>query len=46
MRHGTDPSLTFPAIRAIVQETLAALLLAQQPNYINFKELQQINLRI
>jgi SRSO17 transposase len=47
MRRGTDPSLTFPGIRAIVQEIFTALLLAQQPNYFKrIQELQQINLRI
>ena len=47
MRRGTDPSLTFPGIRAIVQEIFTALLFAQQPNYFKrIQELQQINLRI
>jgi SRSO17 transposase len=47
MRGGPDPSLTFPGIRAIVQEIFTALLLAQQPNYFKrIQELQQINLRI
>ena len=47
MRRGADPSLTFPGIRAIVQEIFTALLLAQQPNYFKrIQELQQINLRI
>ena len=47
MRRGTVPSLTFPGIRAIVQEIFTALLLAQQPNYFKrIQELQQINLRI
>jgi hypothetical protein len=41
-----DP-LTFPTIRAIVQETFAALLLAQQPDYYKrIQELQKIDLRI
>ena len=40
-------SLTFPAIRAIVQEIFTALLFAQQPDYFKrIQELQQINLRI
>ncbi len=44
---GADPSLTFPGIRAIVQEIFTALLLAQQPNYFKrIQELRQINLRI
>jgi SRSO17 transposase len=47
MRPGTASSLTFPGIRAIVQEIFTALLLAQQPNYFKrIQELQQINLRI
>jgi SRSO17 transposase len=47
MRPGTGQSLTFPGIRAIVQEIFTALLLAQQPNYFKrIQELQQINLRI
>jgi SRSO17 transposase len=47
MRRGRDQSLTFPGIRAIVQEIFTALLLAQQPNYFKrIQELQQINLRI
>ena len=47
MRRGTNPLLTFPGIRAIVQEIFTALLLAQQPNYFKrIQELQQINLRI
>src|ERR1700687_1627478 len=47
MRRATDPSLTFPGIRAIVQEIFTALLLAQQPNYFKrIQEIQQINLRI
>jgi hypothetical protein len=32
LRH-VDPPLTFPAIRAIVQEIFTALLFAQQPSY-------------
>ena len=47
MRHGVDPPLTFPGIRAIVQEIFTALLFAQQPDYFKrIQELQQINLRI
>src|ERR1700726_3882289 len=47
MRRATDQSLTFPGIRAIVQEIFTALLFAQQPNYFKrIQELQQINLRI
>jgi SRSO17 transposase len=47
MRRGVDPSLTFPGIRAIVQEIFTALLFAQQPDYFKrIQELQQINLRI
>jgi hypothetical protein len=47
MRRGIDQSLTFPGIRAIVQEIFTALLFAQQPNYFKrIQELQQINLRI
>jgi SRSO17 transposase len=47
MRHRTDQALTFPAIRAIVQEIFTALLFAQQPDYFKrIQELQQINLRI
>lgn len=39
--------LTFPAIRAIVQEIFTALLLAQQPHlFTRLQKLQQINLRI
>jgi len=46
-RRGADESLTFPGIRAIVQEIFTALLLAQQPDYFKrFEELRQINLRI
>jgi hypothetical protein len=41
------PALTFPAIRAIVQEIFTALLFAQQPDYYQrIQELQTINLRI
>lgn len=47
MRNGTDESLTFPGIRAIVQEIFTALLLAQQPDYFKrIEEQRQINLRI
>jgi hypothetical protein len=47
MRRGTDPPLTFPGIRAIVQEIFTALLFAQQPDYYKrIKELQKINPRI
>ena len=47
MRRGTDQSLTFPGIRAIVQEIFTALLFAQQPGYFKrIQELQRINLRI
>jgi SRSO17 transposase len=47
MRREPDPPLTFPGIRAIVQEIFTALLLAQQPNYFKrIQELRQINLRI
>jgi SRSO17 transposase len=39
--------LTFPAVRAIVQEIFTALLLAQQPHlFTRLQQLQQINLRI
>ena len=44
-RSGTP--LTFPAMRAIVQEIFTALLLAQQPHlFTRLQKLQQINLRI
>jgi SRSO17 transposase len=47
MRPGTDQALTFPGVRAIVQEIFTALLFAQQPDYFKrIQELQQINLRI
>ena len=47
MRRGVDAPLTFPGIRAIVQEIFTALLIAQQPDYVTrIQELQQINLRI
>jgi SRSO17 transposase len=47
MRRRTDQPLTFPGIRAIVQEIFTALLFAQQPDYFKrIQELQQINLRI
>jgi SRSO17 transposase len=47
MRPGADHALTFPGIRAIVQEIFTALLLAQQPDYFKrIEELRQINLRI
>jgi SRSO17 transposase len=47
MRRGVDPSLTFPAIHAIVQEIFTALLFAQQPDYYKrIQELQKIDLRI
>ena len=47
MRRGVDSPLTFPGIRAIVQEIFTALLIAQQPDYVKrIQELQQINLRI
>jgi SRSO17 transposase len=46
-RRGADESLTFPGVRAIVQEIFTALLLAQQPDYFKrIEELRQINLRI
>ena len=46
-RRDADESLTFPGIRAIVQEIFTALLLAQQPDYFKrIEELRQINLRI
>jgi SRSO17 transposase len=39
--------LTFPAIRAVLQEIFTALLLAQQPHlFARLQKLQQINLRI
>jgi SRSO17 transposase len=39
--------VTFPAMRAIVQEIFTALLLAQQPHFFTrLQKLQQINLRI
>jgi SRSO17 transposase len=47
MRPAVNPPLTFPGIRAIVQEIFTALLFAQQPDYFKrIQELQQINLRI
>jgi SRSO17 transposase len=47
MRRGAGQPLTFPGIRAIVQEIFTALLLAQQPDYFKrIEELRQINLRI
>ena len=47
MRRPADAPLTFPAIRAIVQEIFTALLFAQQPDYFKrIQELQQIDLRI
>src|SRR4051794_19909302 len=47
MRRSVDPPLTFPAIRAIVQEIFTALLFAQQPDYYKrIQELQKIDLRI
>jgi SRSO17 transposase len=39
LRRSTDPSLTFPGIRAIVQEIFTALLFAQPPDY--FKRIQE-----
>lgn len=47
MRPGSNPTLTFPAIHAIIQEIFTALLFAQQPDYFKrIQELQQIDLRI
>ena len=47
MRPASIPPLTFPAMRAIVQEIFTALLFAQQPNYYKrIQELQKIELRI
>jgi SRSO17 transposase len=47
MRHGVDPPLTFPDIRAIVEAIFTALLFAQQSDYFKrIQELQQINLRL
>ena len=47
MRQARHAPLTLPGIRAIVQETFTALLLAQQPNYFkHIEELRQMNLRI
>lgn len=47
MRRGADSPLTFPAIRAIMQEIFTALLFAQQPDYYKrIQELQKIDLRI
>src|SRR5262245_18367008 len=45
MRRNAHPTLTFPAIHAIVQEIFTALLFAQQPDYYKrIQELQKINL--
>jgi SRSO17 transposase len=47
MRRRTGPSLTFPGVRAIIQEIFTALLFAQQPDlYKRLEELRKINLRI
>jgi SRSO17 transposase len=47
MRHDADPTLTFPAVRAIVTEIFTALLFAQKPYYLKrIQELQNIQLRI
>jgi SRSO17 transposase len=47
IRRRSGPGLTFPAIRAIVQEIFTALLFAQQPDYFKrLQELQKIDLRI
>lgn len=46
-RQRPSAPLTFPAVRAIVQEIFTALLLAQQPHlFARLQKLQQINLRI
>jgi SRSO17 transposase len=47
MRRSLGPPLTFPGIRAIIQEIFTALLFAQQPDYYKrIQELQKIDLRI
>jgi SRSO17 transposase len=47
MRRDAPPTLTFPAVHAIVQEIFTALLFAQQPDYYKrIQELQKIDLRI
>jgi SRSO17 transposase len=47
MRRDAAPGLTFPAVRAIVQEIFTALLFAQKPSYLKrIQELQKIQLRI
>src|SRR5206468_3460180 len=47
LRRSADPPLTFPGIRAIVQEIFTALLFAQEPDYFKrIEELRKINLRI
>ena len=38
MRGRTVPSLTFPGIRAIVQEIFTALLFAAKPRYMHWME--------
>ena len=47
MRPDADPTLTLPAVRAIVTEIFTALLFAQKPSYLKrIQELQNIQLRI
>jgi SRSO17 transposase len=47
MRRVRGEPLTFPGIRAIIQEIFTALLIAQRPAYFKrIQELQQIDLRI
>ena len=47
MRRVGGKPLTFPGIRAIIQEIFTALLIAQRPAYFKrIQELQQIDLRI
>jgi SRSO17 transposase len=47
MRGATNPTLTFPAVRAIMTEVFTALLFAQKPSYLKrIQELQNIQLRI
>jgi SRSO17 transposase len=46
MRRTGQPSLTFPAVRAIVQEIITALLFAAKPRYMQWMEQARHNLQL
>ena len=46
MRPQRGPTLTFPAVRAIVQEIFTALLFAAKPRYLHWMEQAKHNLQL